>query len=162
MSDTQPITHVFEQSGHGHGPYKLVTVNPNGGGECDHCGTRIKVECHILSADGVAFIVGNQCVKKTGDAGLVRELKAHERFIRQIKADSKREALRLQVLDLCKQGRENIAALRALPHRRAAQGGYFASASLWDEFDWWAHNAGNARRVIELAAILEIAKGAQS
>lgn len=44
-------------------------------GSCDHCGTGIINHFVIQSSDGVRFVVGCDCVMKTGDAGLVSEIK---------------------------------------------------------------------------------------
>ena len=83
--------HKFEEAGLGKAPFRFVRVEERVGpmiisvengitttvgapgqpcGTCDYCGTAIKECCIIRSADGRQFIVGNQCVHKTGDSGL--------------------------------------------------------------------------------------------
>lgn len=75
------IQHAFEVAGLGVAPFICVgsteMVHDNGdgttkaGGSCDFCGTGIRTACIIKSADGRQFKVGTDCVKKTGDEGLI-------------------------------------------------------------------------------------------
>lgn len=78
--------HLFEKAGLGVAPFRLVGFRQKRycpapgapsmpGDSCDYCGTAIVDCCEILSADGQRFTVGNECVKKTGDAGLIDPLK---------------------------------------------------------------------------------------
>lgn len=75
-------THVFESAGLGKAPFRYVGLNEavtstgRPGGSCDYCGTAIQYCCEIESADGKAFVVGCECVKKTGDKGLDKAIKA--------------------------------------------------------------------------------------
>lgn len=79
--------HVFEAAGLGLAPFRCTGVTVDVGprnlgngctvgapgqpmGTCDFCGTGILYCFHILSSDGKRFIVGCDCVAKTGDAGL--------------------------------------------------------------------------------------------
>lgn len=81
--------HVFEKAGLGKAPFRLVNVYTKRGpiqlgnglsvgapnqpmGSCDYCGTGIAECFEILSADGKRFVVGCDCVRKTGDAGLTK------------------------------------------------------------------------------------------
>lgn len=75
--------HIFEQAGLGKAPfhsqgveYKVYVSYPGGpaqpGSTCDLCGQAISYECWVGSADGRRFKVGNECIEKTGDAGLVK------------------------------------------------------------------------------------------
>lgn len=90
-TETKPV-HKFERSGLGKAPFRCVGMTekvyraaPDApaqpGGSCDYCGTGIRYCFGIRSSDGRSFIVGSECVNKTGDAGLVvavkREMKAH-------------------------------------------------------------------------------------
>lgn len=79
--------HKFEAAGLGKAPFKFVNVIervyvscpgaiPQPSGTCAYCGNGIKYCCVIVSSDGKSFEVGNECVKKTDDAGLVRKAKA--------------------------------------------------------------------------------------
>ena len=84
--------HVFERAGLGRAPFQFVGIERRVGpillgggvtvgapgqpmGSCQFCGTGIAECCHIEDADGKTFIVGNVCVGKTGDHGLVNDVK---------------------------------------------------------------------------------------
>lgn len=81
MNTTNTETrHVFTAAGLGAAPFTCVAVRDNAvnngdgtmrpNGTCDFCGTGIRYECVIRSADGREFVVGCDCVAKTDDAGL--------------------------------------------------------------------------------------------
>lgn len=67
--------HPFQKSGLGTAPFRCVGVQENvfvmpggyakAGGSCDYCGTGIRWEFLIRSADGKNFKVGCDCVEKT-------------------------------------------------------------------------------------------------
>lgn len=86
--------HAFELSGLGKAPFKVVnpTVKQNlEHGQvffCEHCGTTIKNRHFIKSADGKLSVVGIDCLKKTGDQGLLDG----ERRIRKEQRDLARMA----------------------------------------------------------------------
>lgn len=111
MTNTAKI-HVFEAAGLGKAPFQWAGVSEMRGplkrvingvecevgapgqpmGSCAFCGQGI-AECHaIKSADGKTFIVGSDCVMKTGDTGLrsviagIRTAKARERNEKRIAA----------------------------------------------------------------------------
>ncbi len=116
--------HVFEKSGLGRAPFHCVGVasipssslaehNPSaynaamaalprglGCGSCAYCGTAIMHNFIIESADDRRFVVGCDCVAKTGDAGLAKEVKRvrvavalEKRTAARSLARSEREAL---------------------------------------------------------------------
>jgi hypothetical protein len=128
--------HAFEKSGNGRAPFHCVGFaaipSPSlaehnveaynralralpkdvGCGTCDHCGTAIMNNFIIESSDGNRFVVGCDCVAKTGDAGLVKEVRAERlRTVRE-----KREAGRR----LARTERETLWAAE-----RAARGATF-------------------------------------
>lgn len=104
LSDLGINSHVFEIAGLGKAPFKFVGFQslgadgPDGmrlmasiggcetfttpGGTCAYCGTCIINAFDILSADGKRFHVGIDCLKKTGDRGLVNPAKKEESAIR--------------------------------------------------------------------------------
>ena len=108
--------HVFEAAGLGKAPFKLVGIfelpskalqeaNPDaynnalrslplhvGMGTCHFCGHAIMVNCMIQSADGKKFMVGTDCVAKTGDKGLVDKVKMERRKQAREKREEKRRA----------------------------------------------------------------------
>jgi hypothetical protein len=101
------IKHKFELAGLGRAPFKFVNVyekrySPAPGapsqpaGTCQYCGNGIAWCCVIRDVDGKEFIVGNECVKKTNDHGLVKVItdavKLAQRKVQREKAEAKRRA----------------------------------------------------------------------
>ena len=147
------IVHKFEEAGLGKAPFRLVghytkiyqachdaPIQP--GACCDYCGTGIMDVYLIRSADGKEFEVGCECVKKTGDKGLVDTVK---RAANKLKAERRheREKAKIKVI------RENWAndpdtraKLAELPHPNS----YFAGKgkTLADYVDWLLDRGGNA------------------
>ena len=96
--------HAFEIAGLGLAPFRFVGASENvitypdgtqqAGGSCDYCGTGIRTECLVKSADGKLFKVGCNCIAKVGDDGLMKayktspEYRAKQRTIRQAKAQA--------------------------------------------------------------------------
>jgi hypothetical protein len=102
--------HAFENAGLGKYPFVLVGVSekihvaypgatPQPAGTCDYCGTGIKICCHIQSADGKEFIVGSDCVAKTGDEGLKKVITRTINAQRSEKKLAAQRAARELVLD---------------------------------------------------------------
>lgn len=84
-----PSVHPFELAGLGKAPFRVVgfsvrkyqacqgaPVQP--GASCDYCGTGIMNVFEILSSDARKFVVGCDCVAKTGDVKLIAEVKASQ------------------------------------------------------------------------------------
>ena len=105
--ETTNQLHVFERAKLGAAPFKFVgmeekvyqachgaPVQP--GSSCDYCGTAIRYVCWINSKDGKRFKVGTDCVAKTGDAGLIKQLKSspEQRALNKAKADAKDKRVR--------------------------------------------------------------------
>lgn len=99
--------HPFQKSGLGLAPFRCVGVQENvyvsggyaqAGGSCDYCGTGIRWEFLIRSADNRNFKVGCDCVEKTyREYGVeVENFRAirleHARQRRQAGAQARREA----------------------------------------------------------------------
>lgn len=68
-----PRVHIFEAAGLGVAPFKHVGEVDMGRAcrSCQYCGTTIRYCEYIRDANGREFFVGNECVHKTGDQGLV-------------------------------------------------------------------------------------------
>jgi hypothetical protein len=91
---TQVGKHAFQVSGLGLAPFKFVGMNENvirhgdgstqPGGSCDFCGTGIRYEFLIESADHKVSKVGCDCIQKTGDKGFIHAFKTSAVF-RQFK-----------------------------------------------------------------------------
>lgn len=167
----ETTVHKFEAAGLGKAPFRyvgftekrgpIVTILPNGirqevgapgqpMGTCDYCGQGIAICCEIVSADGKRFIVGSDCVEKTGDRGL-RVVKSDV----QKAARAKSKAREQQRIDEMQDRLENDAELRAflasLPHEkpyRAAKG-----ETMLDSFTWMFSHAGHAGKIKSVRAI---------
>ena len=70
--------HKFERKGLGKAPYTLKELINHDGlkATCSACGTRLKREFVIQSADGRSSSVGSECVKKTADSDLIEAVEA--------------------------------------------------------------------------------------
>jgi hypothetical protein len=127
------MMHKFEEAGLGVAPFRFVAVEEKWftipgtgirkpGAACDYCGTAIVECCWIRDANGKRFKVGNECVRKTGDAGLFdtvkKALNAKRREARAAKlVEDRKEALALLAHPTV------VAALGSRPHPNE----YFAS-----------------------------------
>lgn len=162
---TDPAIHKFELSGLGKAPFRIMGCEEKRGpirsshngaevsvgapgqpmGTCDYCGQGIAICWNIRSSDGKTFIVGSDCVAKTGDAGLKRAIQPIVRKMTKARDDARIEAAMDRLADV-------EAALRAQPHPVAfmAERGM----TLFDSVEWTFRNAGNAGK-IRAARIVE-------
>ncbi len=132
--------HAFEQAGLGKAPFRYIgmehqdisygqrvvghaggcPIMTKPGGTCDYCGTYIVNIFTVESADGNRFKVGCECVRKTGDAGLVRnvdrDVKEMERKRRQEKAKAKRIAEAKATQDAIESLPRVSGILAGIPH----------------------------------------------
>ena len=95
--ETAQFVHAFEAAGLGIAPFEFVGEYDRGRNNqtsCDLCGTGIRYEEIIRDAKGHTFKVGNECVHKTGDQGLIDMVKVAERE-RRAKAKAAKEAAEL-------------------------------------------------------------------
>src|SRR5574342_1408292 len=103
-----PMIHVFERAGLGKAPFKLMRVEERTyqacqgapvqpGTCCDFCMTAIRITCIIRDARGHEFKVGSDCVRKTGDQGLVRKLTDAQREKRHAANASKHQRDMLRI-----------------------------------------------------------------
>jgi hypothetical protein len=88
--------HTFERAGLGKAPFYFTGTMtekvhcvpggiPRAGSSCDYCGTGIRYEFWVESSDSKTFKVGCDCIRKTGDAGLIKQISAAERKLRDVK-----------------------------------------------------------------------------
>ena len=104
------IDHKFTDAGLGKAPFSYIGMTENAfplhggyskaGGTCDYCGTGIRWEHHIRSADGKVSRVGCDCIRKIGDGVLMSAAdKAEKDRKRQERADKRKAEImaRLQV-----------------------------------------------------------------
>lgn len=98
------MKHIFEASGLGLYPFKLVDYYQTvSGTSCDYCLTFIKNVFVVKSQDGNTFKVGCDCVAKTGDKGLVDQIKAAKK---ELSRKAAAEARNLQAAAELQQQRE--------------------------------------------------------
>jgi hypothetical protein len=164
MNDDTKI-HRFERAGLGKAPYKFLGLTKSlfqaapgapvkAGSSCDFCGTAIVDCCNFQSADGKHFHVGTDCVRKVGDAGLVRKVAQAETAARKERTAKRIAAAFDRLYD--PELREVLAS-KPHPVLIMANKGH----TLLDMVNWNADNAGmsgllRAAQAIE-AAIKEIA-----
>lgn len=159
--------HRFETAGLGKAPFvftgrvteKTYCACPGApvqaASSCDYCGTCIRYEFWVRSADGREFKVGCDCIHKTGDAGLIQQISAAERKLRDAKnaAAKARKAERLaQRIEAAKAKLPSVrGALTSHPHPNR----FFADQgkTLLDYVSWCLeNNAGDrAAFIIEKA-----------
>jgi len=143
--------HVFETVGLGQAPFKFVGyyvdrgrsyTSPEGftvtigapgqpTGTCDYCGTSIANCFRIQSADGKTFVVGSECVMKTGDAGLKAE-------VNKVKAEITREKQDKAIAENWLWVEENRQALALRP---------YGKYTLLESIEWFYKNAGRSGKI---------------
>ena len=83
------MPHIFEISGLGKAPFNVIAPRPEakeGVFWCEHCGTALTHRYYIKSDDGIISIIGIDCLKKTGDIGLIDGAK---RLIKKIRNEQR-------------------------------------------------------------------------
>jgi len=155
--------HAFEVAGLGKAPFRFVGASENvitypdgtqkAGGTCDYCGTGIRTECFIMSADGKQSKVGCNCIEKVGETGILKayksspEYRAKQREIR----DKKATAVFQELTALIK---ANADTFRAQPHplgfvdRKTG-----VPLTYLDSVNWRMDASGNAGRAKLLTAL---------
>jgi len=120
---TEVGKHAFELAGLGKAPFRFVGENknlityPDGstqpGGSCDYCGTGICYECIIKSSDGKLSKVGCDCIRKVGDAGVLRAYRTSPEFRARAKAkrDEKDTSVSLELTALVEAQKTKLAAM---------------------------------------------------
>ena len=146
------MAHIFERAGFGIAPFTFKSVEeklfvvpgaaPRAGGSCDYCSTSIRWAHWIVSADGNRFKVGSECVKKTGDKGLIRIVNA-EISKRKKANDQARVEAALEHLA------EKEEALTSKPHPKGWEG-----KTLLDYVNWMMDHAGLTGK-LQVARIIE-------
>lgn len=140
--------HVFEKAGLGKAPFTFIGMYVDRGpknmgngytvgspgqpmGTCDYCGTGIANCCRIQSSDGKVFVVGTDCVEKTGDSGLRAQVDKEKIKARHASDDQKIEAGKTWA-------EENRPILETLPYGRH---------NLYESLQWYFKNAGRSGKL---------------
>lgn len=143
MNATIETIHCFEKAGLGKAPFRYLgmvdqeishgnrvigsiggcQIETKPGGTCDFCGTAIMNIFNVESSDGHKFHVGCECIKKTGDDGLIHMLDRDvAKMNKKRREDKKAAALAADQL-LCEM--TPLSKFSSLPHPhpyRASQG----------------------------------------
>ena len=113
------MIHCFEQKGLGKAPFKFVMISEQNGSHCDYCGTAIRYEYWIDSVDGQRHKVGCECIKRTGDEGLISQYKnsaAHKELQKKIRKQREIVKYQPQMNQLTKLIAENKTILESFAH----------------------------------------------
>jgi hypothetical protein len=154
--------HVFESAGLGVAPFRFVRIEirrfspaqgapSRPGSSCQYCGEPISECCIIKDASGREFRVGNVCVGKTGDLGLIDPIKKEVNRLR-------REARRARVAEMTSQAIQRLTdedtatELRAYPHPNQ----HFANEgrTLYDWANWMLQFASDKGRTEAAKVVL--------
>lgn len=95
IANTSDLIHVFEVEGLGIGPFDHIGEFDRGKRNqtcCDYCGTSIRYEQIIQDSKGHNFKVGSECVRKTGDIGLISKMKLAEKERKARQKEENRQA----------------------------------------------------------------------
>lgn len=159
MCDNESTIHVFEKAELGKAPFRVVGVEerrgpiriaqPNGivleigspgqpMGTCDYCGQGIAECWTIKSADGKKFVVGCDCVRRTGDAGLKKVVNKHRNEARKRREDERIAACKQLLAD----DQDLRDTLDAKPHPNEWRAGKGDTRLDWSE--WMLKHSGNA------------------
>jgi len=84
---------TFELSGLGTAPFTIVKAQPgNPTFFCEHCGTMLKNRYFVKSAEGRVSVVGVDCLKKTGDIGLLEGINRQKAMEKARKREEEHQA----------------------------------------------------------------------
>ena len=139
------MSHVFAHLGAP--PYRFLEyrrLRPCG--SCDHCATAIVEAFYFRSADGREFKVGNVCVGKSGDRGLI-DL-AHRELLRVRRAAAAAKAVERKArLDAALADPATRTTLATKPHPRGfVDRRTGAPLTLLEYVEWMARHAGDTGR----------------
>jgi ribosome-binding protein aMBF1 (putative translation factor) len=134
-----------------------VITYPDGtqkaGGSCDYCGTGIRTECQIVSADGKRSKVGCNCIEKVGDAGLLKAYKTSPEFRKALREKTaKKNAAVFEELKALVEKLQPVLATQ--PHPRGFRD--FKTGERLTAFDsvkWLFENSGASGRASLLRAL---------
>lgn len=157
-ADASAPIHAFERAGLGKAPYTFLghsrevyqaipgdpscPIQP--AGSCDYCGQGIYDQFRFRSADGRTFKVGCDCVRRAGDAGMIKRVNAVVAKARTAQTHARQDAIiatgaaLLVRMDL----RAALASIPSEHEWKAANGG-----TALDDAEWLWHASGRAGRV---------------
>jgi len=156
MTATVTKIHKFEEAGLGRAPFRFIGVETgaeraaiqmerassgmvyttNNATSCDYCGQGIMNAYRVRSADGKDFKVGCDCIRKTGDSGLIKCVTEEEKAKRRAANRKRGEAKWQRECDL----RDafiggKCESLRSMPHPKGREG-----CTAYDYVQWCVEN----------------------
>lgn len=148
MGDT---IHIFERANLGKAPFMFIGISvktyqscPEApvqpAGMCDYCGASIMECCFIRDANGKTFIVGNTCVNKTGDEGLVKATKIAVNTARRVLKE-KKDLEKIQMIKEFFSQEDVQAKLKAIPHPN------WPNRNMLQQVTWLMANSGRAGKI---------------
>jgi len=124
------------------------TYTTNNATSCDYCGQGILNAYCVESADGKRFKVGCDCIRKTGDTGLIRVVTEEESSKRRAATKSRREAKCQRECDLIAAFRAGkCESLRSLPHPKGRE-----NCTAFDYVEWCVSNRCYGEAVLNMIA----------
>lgn len=143
-TSTPTSVHAFELSGLGQAPYRFIGEIDLGRARshCQFCGHLIRYQEIILDKNNNRFVVGNECIYKHGDAGMVSLVKkakseraAKQKLAREEEKRKKREE------ELQRQREANGGLTDAELSARTTQQGFIdaffdTNENIQDAFNW--------------------------
>lgn len=149
--------HIFEEAGLGVAPFKVASYFECEN-HCQFCGTRIIRNFVIEDVRGAQFVVGSECVKKTGDTGLIWHVESIENQISAAKRAAKKAQNAATLGELIN---TRADALSRIPHpmgfvdRRTRN-----PLTMLDYARWMNTNAGAAGKAKALREIKKVLEAA--
>lgn len=153
--------HIFEEAGLGIAPFSVHLVVQSGWSSCQYCGTGIKEHCYIKDVNGKIFLVGNECVYKTGDVGIVDPVRRETNRLRTEARHKKQDEKIAKAQAILEGSPEVKEILQATPHPHRYRAEIGQTMMDWVESMFkFAGRKGKceAAKVIEEAASKKLSK----
>jgi len=160
--------HKFELGGLGKGPFhftgevteKTYQACPGApvqaGSNCDYCGTCIRYEFWIMSSDNKRSKVGCDCIHKTGDAGLIKQISIAERKLRDVKNAAAKQRKIAKLNERIDAAKSLLSSVRGKLTEQSHPNSYYASQgkTMLDYVNWCFENHAGERAcfIVENAA----------
>jgi len=151
--------HRFERAGLGVAPFAFtgaVTEKTyqachgapvQAGSTCDFCGTCIRYEFWVRSACGKEFKVGCDCIHKTDDAGLIKQIAQAERDLRDKKNAAAKASRKARIAVRVAAAREKLPTVCGTLSEKKHPNSYLAAQgkTLLDYVNWCLDNGAGEK-----------------
>lgn len=163
------VIHRFERAGLGKAPFRFtgsVTEKTfqachgapvQNGSTCDFCGTCIRYEFWVESSDKKTFKVGCDCIHKTEDAGLLRQISVAERKLRDAKNAAAKERKKARLAARVKAASEKLNRVRGTLANRPHPNEYYAGQgrTMLDYVNWCLLNRAEEKACAAIEMVEE-------